>query len=199
MYLITPSAHWNGQTFVSSRKFPYRKGVLYFYKQSELDITWNLCACDQKHLKFVHRALRSIKQRRVQPIKAAWEPAVALRRHWEWTVGLALIGREPESHLHLGQAALALNPHAPPFLPLGSSFARLPALLHGRAAETSFTPTTEARQRGWTNTQPAQTRHRQKNTQASPTYSLSEKTRLNFSQFNPTDLCPLELLDWNLL
>lgn len=30
---------------------------------------------------------------------------------------MALIGREPESHLHLGQAALALNTWAPPFLP----------------------------------------------------------------------------------
>lgn len=35
----------------------------------------------------------------------------------EWAVGSALIGREPESHLHLGQAALALNPRAPPSLP----------------------------------------------------------------------------------
>lgn len=44
-------------------------------------------------------------------------PTVSLPCQWEWTVGWALIGREPESHLHLGQAALALNPYAPPFLP----------------------------------------------------------------------------------
>lgn len=44
-------------------------------------------------------------------------PTASLPCQWEWTVGGALIGREPESHLHLGQAALALNPYAPPFLP----------------------------------------------------------------------------------
>lgn len=41
----------------------------------------------------------------------------SLSQQWEWAAGLALIGREPESHLHLGQAALALKPWVPPFLP----------------------------------------------------------------------------------
>lgn len=36
----------------------------------------------------------------------------------EWAAGWLLIGREPESHLHLGQAALALNLPPPPFLPV---------------------------------------------------------------------------------
>lgn len=128
-----------------------------------------------------------MKHRWSQPIKAAWEPAAALRRHWEWTVGLALIGREPESHLHLGQAALALNPHAPPFLPLGSSFARLPDPLQRRAAETSFTPTTDARRHGWTHTHTHNLlKHgigKKKHTNQCKIFSC----RLNFSQFNPAD------------
>lgn len=150
-------------------------------------ITYHMEPLSMCHLTFVHCAPRSMKYRRMRPIKAAWEPAVALPCHWEWTVGLALIGREPESHLHLGQAALALNPHAPPFLPLGSSSARLPALLQRAAAEMSFTPT-DAWRRGRTHSQPAQTRHRRKeSTPTSPTHSLAEKTRLNFSQSNPAD------------
>lgn len=177
IYLIAHSANWNGQTFLISGKFTYRQGVLYFREQSELHIMWNLWACDPKRLTFMRRALRSMKHCRLQPIKAAWEPAVALPCHWEWTVGLALIGREPESHLHLGQAALALNPHAPPFLPLGSSFARLPALLQRRPAEMSFTPTTDAQRRGWTHTHTTCSNMAKatKSTQTSPKYSLAEK------------------------
>lgn len=179
--------------FLISGKFTDKQGVFRSHEQSELRITWNLWACAPKHLTFVHRSLRSMKHCRLQPIKAAWERAAALPRHWEWTVGLARIGREPESHLHLGQAALALNPHAPPFRPLGSSFARLPALLQRWAVEASFTPTTDAQLLGRTttqkNTQTAQHCTRKKITKTSPAYSLAKKKkkRLNFSQSNPTD------------
>lgn len=143
--------------FLISQKFTARQVVLYFHEQSEIHITWNLYACAPLHLTFVHCAPRSMKYHRMQPIKAAWEPAAPLSCHWEWTVGLVLIGREPESHLHLGQAALALNPHAPPFLPLGSSSARLPALLQRAATGTSFTPT-DVWRRG-SNTPPAKRQH----------------------------------------
>lgn len=43
--------------------------------------------------------------------------APPLPLQWEWVAGWVLIGRVPESHLHLGQAALALNTRPPPFLP----------------------------------------------------------------------------------
>lgn len=124
-------------------RFTYSSGVLYFHRhsQSELHITWNLWARALSNFTFEHLAYHSMNYCRMQPIKAAWEPAAALPCHWEWTVGLALIGRVPESHLHLGQAALALNPHAPPFLPLGSLSARLPVLLKHAAVTAPFTPT----------------------------------------------------------
>lgn len=49
---------------------------------------------------------------------------LSLHRQWDWAHGLVLVGRVPESRHHLGQAALALNPRPPPFLPVLA--ARLP-------------------------------------------------------------------------
>lgn len=65
-------AKWTGQTALISRKFTLQARCIVFPRAKW--ITYHMEPLSMCHLTFVHRAPRSMKYRRMRPIKAAWEP-----------------------------------------------------------------------------------------------------------------------------